>query len=90
MNLMLHFTLHCILHCTLHCTWIYHIPLHKTPIYIIAVRDDDIDDDQDYGAKQKKLNKLHNYRYKYKHALSLYFKCIFISYVHIKAGDISV
>ena len=53
--------------------WIYHIPLHKTPIYIIAVRDNDIDNDQDYGTKQKKTTKLHNYKYKYTHALSLYF-----------------
>ena len=53
--------------------WIYHIPLHKTPIYIIAVRDNDIDNDQYYGTKQKNLNKLHNYKYKYTHALSLYF-----------------
>ena len=71
--------------------WIYHIPLHKTPIYIIAVRDNDIDNDQDYGTEQK-IN-LPNYTTTSTNTrmhCPCIFICFLIFYIHIKAGDISV
>ena len=83
-----HCTAYCTAHCTAHgyiiflCTRLQYILLQCVMMILMMIRI--------MVPSKKKLNKLHNYRYKYKHALSLYFKCIFIFYVHIKAGDISV
>ena len=63
--------------------WIYHIPLHKTQIYVIAVRDDDIDDDQDYGAKQKKAQQTTQLQLQIHACTVLVFLSVFTSFIFI-------
>ena len=63
--------------------WIYHIPLHKTPIYIIAVRDNDIDNDQDYGTKQKKTHQTTQLQVQIHACTVLVFLSVFSSFIFI-------